>query len=232
MGICAIWGAPRSGKTTLAVNLAYAMSRSDKTVCLISPVPYSELSGFLGVKIPAEQSLQAALRCKESIKHVVFKADELFFVLAAPVTVDAFDDNYSSEQVKSLLEQALITFDTVIVDCSSESDNLIAAWSLNRADTVVLNVGGHISCLMWYMANQRALQTVQHKAVYVSSEVMSGFDHNALHQLLKCKPDIKIPYVVEAPLMQIENKLLYQLPGKKGKAYSGAVNELYEVIRV
>ena len=62
MGIYAIWGAPQSGKTTLAVNLAYAISKGDKTVCLISPESYSELSAILGIKIPEEHSLRAALR--------------------------------------------------------------------------------------------------------------------------------------------------------------------------
>ena len=61
MGICAIWGAPRAGKTTLAVNLAYGISRGDKTVCFISPVDYSELSALLNVKIPEEHSLRAGV---------------------------------------------------------------------------------------------------------------------------------------------------------------------------
>lgn len=62
MSICAIWGAPQSGKTTLALNLAYGISRGDKTVCLISPVEYSELSALLGVKIPVEQSLRCSAK--------------------------------------------------------------------------------------------------------------------------------------------------------------------------
>ncbi|MDD3231069.1 MAG: AAA family ATPase [Oscillospiraceae bacterium] len=230
MRICAIWGAPQSGKTTLAVNLAHAISRGDKTVCLISPATYSELSAILGVEITEEQSLQAALRGSVGIKQTVFKVDELFFALAAPVTADAFDDDYSSEQVKSLLELAQITFDIVIVDCPSETNNLFAAWSLNMADTVILSLSGYISCVLWYAANKRALQAVQKKTVYVSSEVTSDFDYDAMHRLLKCTPDIRIPYIREAPLLQNENRLLYQLSGKKGWTYAKAINQLYEVI--
>lgn len=231
MSICAIWGAPQSGKTTLAVNLAYAISRGDKTVCLISPAAYSELSALLGVKIPEEHSLRAALRGSTGIRQTVTKVDELFYVLAAPVTVDAFDDDCSGEQVKSLLELTRITFDFVLVDCPSEPNNLIAAWSLNRADTVVLTLGGNISCVMWYAANKRALQAIQNKAVYVSSEIISDFDYGAMHQRLKCTPDIRIPYIREAPLLQNEMKLLYQLSGNKGRVYSKAINQLYEVMR-
>jgi hypothetical protein len=231
MGIYAIWGAPRSGKTTLAVNLAYGLSRGDKTVCLISPALFSELSAFLGINITEDHSFLTALRGKGSIKQTVVKADELFYVLGAPVTADAFDDNYTSEQVKTLLEQARITFDDVIVDCPSETNNLFAAWSLNKADNIVLSIGGNISCAIWYTANKRALDAIQNKSVYVCSEVTPDLDYAALHKLLKCKPDIKIPFIKEAQLLQNENKLLYRLPGKKGKVYSGAINELCGVIR-
>lgn len=133
MGICAIWGAPQSGKTTLAVNLAYAISRGDKSVCLISPKTFSELSVLLSVKITEEHSLRTALQGRESIKQIAFRVDDLFFVLTAPVTGDLLDDNYTSEQAKSLLEQARITYDIVIVDCPSEPNNLLAAWALNKA---------------------------------------------------------------------------------------------------
>lgn len=230
MGICAIWGAPQSGKTTLAVNLAYAVSRGDKTVCLISPAAYSELSAFLGVKIPKEHSLQPALWGSVGIRQAVFKVDELLYVLAAPSTADAFDNDYTGEQVKTLLELARITFDVVIVDCPSETNNLIAAWSLNRADKVLLFLGGHISCVLWHMANKKALLAVQNRAVYVSSEATSDFNYDAMYRLLNCTSGIRIPYIREAPLLQNEKRLLFGQSGKKCRAYAKAINELYEVI--
>ncbi|MEA4895660.1 MAG: ParA family protein [Oscillospiraceae bacterium] len=231
MSICTIWGAPQSGKTTLAVNLSYAISRGNKSVCLISPVEYSELSALLGVRIPEEHSLRAALRGSTGIKQTVYRIDELFYVLAAPTVADAFDSDCTDEQVKTLLELALLTFDVVIVDCPSETNNLIAAWSLNKADTVLLCLGGHVSCALWHMANTRALQTVRNRAVYVNSEVTSEFDYDAMCRLLKCTPDIKIPYIPEAPLLQNEERLLYQMSGKKGRAYVNAINELYEAVK-
>lgn len=230
MGICAIWGAPQSGKTTLAVNLAYAASRGDKSVCLISPAAYSELSVFFGVKIPRELSLYKALQGGASIRQTVFKADELLFLLAAPITADAFDDDYSGEQVKSLLELARITFDLVIVDCPTEPDNLFAAWSLNRADRVLLTLGGHPSCVLWHGAYQKVLQAIAEKTVYVGSEVVSDFDYSAMYGLLKCTPEVNIPYIREAPLMQNDGRLLFGLPGRKGRVYRQSLNKLYEVM--
>ena len=143
MSLCAIWGAPQTGKTTLAVNLTYAVSRGDQSVCLISPVAYSELSAFLGVKIPEENSLSAALRGSDPLRQTVFKVDELFYVLAAPSAASALDGDYSGEQIKTLLELARLTFDVVLVDCLSETNDLFSAWVMNRADKVILCVGGH-----------------------------------------------------------------------------------------
>jgi hypothetical protein len=231
MSICAIWGAPQSGKTTLAVNFAYAVSRGDKSVCLISPEAYSELSAFLGIRIPEEHSLRAALQGSAGIKQSVYRIDELFYILAAPAETDAIDSDCTDEQVKTLLELARLTFDVVIVDCPSETNNLLAAWSLNKADIVLLCLGGHVSCALWYMANTRAMQTVRSRAVCVSSEVTSDFDYDAMCRLLNVAPNIKIPYIQEAPFLQNEERLLYQLPGKKGRAYVNAINQLYEAVK-
>jgi len=232
MGICAIWGAPRSGKTSLALNLAYAASRRGKSVCLISPTEYSELSSLLNIKISKSHCLQSALSGKENIRQSVFKADDLLYVLASPVSADAFDDNYSSEQVKSLLDAAKLTFDLVIVDCPSETNNLIAAWSLNMADIVLLCLGGHISCALWYETQKRALQAMQNKASFVCTQLTSDLDYEAMFTYMKCTPIVKIPYVSEASILQNERTLLYQLSGKKGKSYVKAINKLLEVIKI
>lgn len=230
MGICAIWGAPRAGKTTLAVNLAYGISRGDKTVCLISPVDYSELSALLYVKIPEERSLRAALQGRTGIRQTVFKIDDLFYVLAMPVTANAFDNDCSSEQVKRLLDLARSTFDFILVDCPSQPNNLIAAWSLNKAEKVLLCMGGHISCVPWHRANKKALQAVRYKTVYVRSEVTQDLDYTAMHKLLKYTPDIRIPYIREAVLMQNEGRFLFGLSGRRGRRYSKAINQLYEAV--
>jgi hypothetical protein len=214
----------------MAVNLAYAVSRGDKSVCLISPVAYSELSAFLGVKIPEENSLSAALWGGAPLRQTVFKAEELFYMLAAPSATSALDGDYSGEQVKTFLELARLTFDVVLVDCLSETNDLISAWTLNRADKILLCVGGHGSGVLWHRANKKVLQAVQDKTVYVGSEIISGLDYAAMYKLLKCAPDVKIPYIREAPLFQNERRFLFGLSGKKGRVYAGAIDKLYEVV--
>lgn len=230
MSICAIWGAPQSGKTSLVINIAYAASRHGKNVCIISPLEYSELSVLLGVKIPKEQSLSAALLGGENIRRAVFIITDLLYVLAAPANADAFDSSYTSEQVKTLLDIAKLTFDLVIVDCPSETNNIIAAWSLNLADKVLLCLGGHISCTQWYEANKRALETVQQKAAYIGTQTAADFDYAALYSFIKCKPKLELPHISEAKTLQNECKPLYGHAGKKGREYSCAMDKLLEVL--
>lgn len=230
MSIYAIWGAPQTGKTTLTVNLAYALSRGNQSVCLISPVAYSELSAFLGVQIPEENSLNAALRGGAPLRQIVFKVDDLFYVLAAPSAASALDSDYSGEQAKTLLELARLTFDVVLVDCLSETNNLFSAWTLNRADKILLCVGGHISGVLWHKANDKSLQAARNKIVYIGSEIIPGLDYAAMYKLLNCTPEIKIPYIREAPLFQNERRFLFGLSGRKRRAYAGAIEKLYGVV--
>ncbi|MPN54841.1 hypothetical protein SDC9_202518 [bioreactor metagenome] len=161
----------------------------------------------------------------------MFRVDELFYVLAMPVSVDAFDSDYSDEQIKRLLDMARLTFDFVLVDCPSQPDNLIAAWSLNKADQVLLCMGGPVSCVLWHRANRKALQAVRSKTVYVGSEVTQALDSAKLYKLLKCAPEIRIPYMEHAALLQSEGRFLFGQSGRKSRVYSKAINQLYGVMQ-
>ena len=205
-----IWGASGVGKTTLALALSKALIAEGKTVLLISPEPYSELSAIGGVKIPTEQSLQTAIRTG-NLKQSVFQKDDCFYILAAPSCHDCFDDNYSAEQVKALLALAQTTFDTVIVDCPTEMNNLVSAWALTLADKVLLCIGGEYQGAMWYKSAERAIDAIKHKTIFVGMETSDAFDYEALYDFLEQKPHCRIPH-------------------KRQKAYDKAILKLLEVM--
>ena len=188
-----IWGASGVGKTTLALALSKALIGEGKTVLLISPEPYSELSAIGGVKIPTEQCLQTAIRTG-NLKQSVFQKDDCFYILAAPSCHDCFDDNYSAEQVKALLTLAKTTFDTVLVDCPTEMNNLVSAWALSLADKVLLCIGGEYQGAMWYKSAERAIAAIKHKTISVGMEISDAFDYEALYDFLEQKPHYRIPH--------------------------------------
>ena len=68
MSITAVWGPPNSGKTTLAIDLAYALTRYGRSVCLLSPEPYGELGARLGLNIPQERSLLGVSKGEASLE--------------------------------------------------------------------------------------------------------------------------------------------------------------------
>ena len=231
MSINAVWGPPHSGKTTLAIDLAYALSQKGQSVCLISPELYSELSARMKINITKQKSLTMAYKTKESLKQVVFRADELLYVLAVPCYNDAFGEDTGSDAAKTILDQANTLFDVVLVDCPSYAGSVLAAWALNRAEKVLLLTGGQASSGLWYNAYRRAVEIVTPRAVSVCIEINDSFDYPALHKLIGVSPGVWIPFYKDAEAFQNLKPTLYDSGGKTGKAYSGSINEVCMKLR-
>ena len=231
MSLTAIWGPPGSGKTSLAIDLAYALSKGGSSVCLISPEPFSEMSALLNIKITKQQSIEAAYHAIGNLKQTVLKVDGLLFVLAAPYYTDAFEAEASLSDVKALLEETEATFDCVIVDCPAHGHNTLAAWSMNQADTVLLLTGFRSASGLWNRAYQRAIKAMDGKTVPVCLQGDSGFDYRALCRLEELNPTIWVPFVLDAEAVRRMRRTLYDSGGKVGKAYNAAIDELCIVAR-
>ena len=159
MGINAVWGPPQSGKTTMAIDLAFALSRGGQSVLLISPELYSELAARLNIRIEPEKSLVAAYKNKESLNQIVHTVDDLLYALAVPFDNDAFGEDVSEEVARVVIEQANNLFDVVIVDCPAHTGSALAAWALSRAEVVFMMSGAHSAAVMWNNAFRRAVDT-------------------------------------------------------------------------
>lgn len=228
MGITAVWGPPRSGKTTLSVDLAHAASERGRSVCLISPEPYSELTAKLGIRIMRDKSLDKAYGAPGNLRQTVTEADELFYVLAAPWDHDAFGDEPSPDQAKELLRQAEGVFDLVIADCPATGDSLTTAYALNRADRVIMLSGSDEGAAMWYGAFRKAVNAVSEKTLTVCDGTDPAFDYLSLCKLIGKKPDLFVPYFPGAERELKRRKTLYGAGGRTGRAYAESVRKLLE----
>ena len=226
MAIYAVWGPPQSGKTTVAIDLAFALSQSGQSVLIISPEPYSELSARLSVQIKKEQSLSALSGGIASLKKSVMQVDSLLYVLAVPYDYDVFDGDMSSAAAKDMLEQAAVMFDAVIVDCPSSACSVIAAWAINTADALLLLMGARSAAVLWNGSFRRAIDTAKGRTIHICNQTSKGFDYHALCSVLKLEPDIRLPYFPEADVTQESRRCLYGASGKTGKAYSEQIDEL------
>ncbi len=226
MAINAVWGPPQSGKTTVAIDLAFALSRNGRSVCLISPELYSELAVKLGIQINREKSLSAVSKNRESLKQVVYPVDDLFFVLAVPYDYDAFEDNLSEDVAKDILKQASELFDQVIVDCPSHTESVLAAWALSYADCVLMMSGANSAAVLWKKAYTRAIQPISKRSIYVSAEINDFFDYSLLHDMLDVSPVAWLPHVENAAMTQILKRTLYQRGGKIGGQYTKGIDTI------
>ena len=230
MGIAAVWGPPRSGKTTVAIDLATALSERGKSVLLISPEAFSELSARLGIQIRQNKSLMAAYKNRETLKQIVHKVDDLLFVLAVPFDHDAFGDDLSEELAKSILTQAKNLFDVVLVDCPSHTDSVLAAWALSSSDHVLLLSGANSAAPLWNKAYRKAVEAMEHKTFHICAEVSESFDYHTLLSVLDVTPEAWLPYFPNADMVQNTKKTLYKTNGKSGKAYTKAVDALCDLL--
>ena len=228
MGINAVWGPPQSGKTTMAIDLAFALSRGGQSVLLISPELYSELAARLNIRIEPEKSLVAAYKNKESLKQIVHTVDDLLYALAVPFDNDAFGEDVSEEVARVVIEQADNLFDVVIVDCPAHTGSALAAWALSRAEVVFMMSGAHSAAVMWNNAFRRAVDSVKDRACYVCAEVNDSFDYRTLHTLLNITPDYWLPFYENAGMLQLLKRTLYQGSGRIGREYTKAIDHICE----
>lgn len=230
MGMIAIWGPPNSGKTTLAIDLAFALTRYGKSVCLLSPEPYSELGARLGLSIEASRSLAAASKVKGTLEQIALGVSDLLFLLAAPADADAFSEDAGSDGARRLLETARDAFDAVLIDCPAGTDSALAAWSLQRSDAVLMLSGCRSASGLWFSAYRRVIETLSSKVIPLCLEASRTFDYPGLLKITNMTPAMWIPFYPEAEETQAERQTLYGSGGRIGKAYTDALNELCEIL--
>ncbi len=226
MAITAIWGPPCSGKTTLATDLAFAISKRGRSVCLVSPEPYSEMSAILNIRITDAQSIQAAQHLVGNLKQTVCQADGLLFVLAAASDADAFESEITGNDARSILTSADAAFDSVLVDCPPRADNTMAAWGLNLAQSVLLLTGFRNSAGFWHRAYSRAIQSFSDKALPICVQGNDGMDYRSLNRMIELVPRVWVPYYPAADNVRQMRRTLYDSGGKVGKTYNAAIDEI------
>lgn len=155
--ILAIWGGKHSGKTTLAVNLACALSeRGMLTGIISSNLIYGELQTFFGQTVPKGKGLFEALHAKNPNIGELFIAcpdsKNLFFLSVPTRYSGLLCDNVTLEDAEQMLNAAALVFDVLIVDGSTEINNPVSGVGLWLADKVLTLHRPSIAAQMWQTA--------------------------------------------------------------------------------
>lgn len=191
MSIYAVWGAPRTGKTEIAIALSKTLAREGRVVCLISAQDHAELYGKLEVNCEVGYGLAAAISsgAYAGRSAVEVENEHGLFLLSATPFNSVLDLIFTKEQALNLLTGSASNFQDVIVDCTSTLNSAISGEALSLADKVIVPIAGNFNVLYWYFANENNLSSLRHKSVYVRNCTVKKFDYITLEKALKLPAD-------------------------------------------
>ena len=132
---------------------------------------------------------------------------------------------------KAILKQAEDLFDVVIVDCPAHTGSALAAWALSSAEHVLIMSGAHSAAVLWNKAYGRAVDAVVDKTFHICAEVNDSFDYRTLHAMLDVTPEVWLPYVPNASMLQLLKRTLYQGNGKLVKEYTKNIDAICVLLK-
>lgn len=232
--ISAVWGSPQSCKTSVAAELAVALSQADSTVCLISSVDFSEMPLRFGVKIPPEQSISAAYQIpRQNIRSCVCEVSPNLFLLAPAAADSALSLICTGRQAEELLKAANAMFGNVIVDCTSWTPNALTGTAVSLCDYLLLTISSKTSAYPWHMTNRQYLNKLRSRSHIIMCKTSETYDYEQLLQNIGCgEPEIVLPYMKEYTDYANSGQLILKdaSKGKAARKYQNAMGHLVKTL--
>ena len=228
-----VWGAPGSGKTTLAVNLATVLADSGFMTCLVSGTDHGELQAFFGTSVPKGKGLYAAISSGHNVGESLVLARQDLYILELDTGGDSFDiAAITPEQVGHVLGDLRDRFSYVVIDCTRHKESTFTGMGLAEADSVIVTVPHRVSAATWHISNKQMLDAIMPKTIFVDADTREGGCD--MSQLLASIPlpdcEIKLNCVDEAYLCENEGRPIVTVGGRAAKKYRAAVLALIHAI--
>lgn len=228
--IISIWGANGSGKTTTAVNLAFALAQRNFLVGVISSnMYYGEMQTVFGCNVDSDRGTYHSLMSGETKNMFVQAGKSAVFVLSAPDKFDAMQlTTVSADSAINLLDNAVDSFDFVIIDGNTELNNPISSIGMTKADKVLIVHKPSVKDCLWYRSMQNVIDLLN--LSYKSEHILNGHDKSC--DLSAYKSSIGLDFSYE--LGYVENAKIYANTGqaivfhdmKQEKAYTTGIQNL------
>lgn len=232
--ITAVWGSPQSCKTTVAVELASALSQTDNTVCLISASDYSEMPLRFGIKLRPEQSISFAFQLpQQTIRNCAYEVCPNLFLLAPAATDSPLSLLCTGGQAEELITAAAAMFNEVIVDCTSWTPNALTGNAISHCDDLLITISSKSSAYLWHTANRQYLSQLKKRSHIVMCQTSETYDSERLLQMIGCgTPEATLPFIAEYQNQNYENSgtlILKDSPsGGAARQYRREMNRLVE----
>lgn len=214
--VVSVYGANGSGKTTIAVNLAYSLAETGAIVGILSTdLSHPSLTGFLGMSISSHQPNWEHLCIKGyDIKDVARyfvphpKYSNLFVLSVSneanclTYAGDHIMDN--ADKVIAFYKQLEVSdFDYVILDLDNDVNNLLSTYGLYYSTQIIHTVIPHIQGLTFFNAYELFIEKMRNKAngnpiIHVSNADRNYFGLSKFEEAACIKFDHNLPYEEQA----------------------------------
>lgn len=239
--VIAIWGNPNSGKTTLSIKLARALSRQKKNVILIhcdneTPV----ISTILPFTTTKDQSLGALLSAMEITQESILKAcipvggyKHLTIMSYLHGETDKTYAKYGQERLLDFFILLKHLADHIIIDCSSYiGEDLLSRTALELSDQVIRLITPDLKAISYFDAclpllGDRKFKTNKH--IKIISNVKSDMPRDMVANKFG-GTHLALNYSGELERQFYEARLFEELLEKKSKPYVSEVKRLMDMI--
>ena len=238
--ILTVWGSPASGKTTVTMKMAAALSARKRNVAVVmcdaaAPSIPTVLAGKTIPDVSMGDVLTAPAITQELVlKHCIpigkhpyvtllgYKMGENVFTYA----------EYAKERAVDMLVLLRHIADYVIVDCTSVlTDNVLATAALEVADQVVRLCGCDLKALSYFasylpLIADRKFSPGHHIKVLSATRPMLGATYDGLFGDVK----YRLPYTPGVAEQGDGLKLLEPLSGRENEAYNAEIGAILQEV--
>ena len=195
------------GKTTLAVNLSYALTSLNKKVALIDlSLQFGEVGVYLD--IPKGDTIADMVE-ERSFELSTVKSYLIRHQSGIQVMLSSSSPEYSElirpEHIDAILSSLRTEFDYIVVDMGvSLGDCAIAA--LETADTILLVVSGDIAALHDAKRSIKVLEALNQQdkiKLVVNKDGISSITVKNIATLLEITPSLIIPYDLKSAMLAV-----------------------------
>jgi pilus assembly protein CpaE len=195
------------GKTTLAVNLAYALVTMNKKIALIDlNLQFGEVGVFLD--IPKGDTI-ADMAEEHSFELSTVKSYLIRHQSGIQVMLSSSSPEYAEliqpEHIDAILSTLRTEYDYVVVDMSTSLGDCAVA-ALETADTILMIVNEDIAALHDAKRSMKVMEALnlQDKVkVVVNKEGISTITIRNVSTLLEAEPVLIIPYDLKSAMMAV-----------------------------
>ena len=236
--LIAVCGSPESGKTTLGLKLAQEIYFTKKTSVLFMSADLNvPVMGYLFPHCKASDLYSIG---KTLDKTDIYREDVMKQIVTVKTMMNfgylgfkAGENKYSyprptEDKVLDLFRCMSEIAEYVVIDCTSDSDDLISSLAIREADNVILAVTPDLKCMTYYGSNGDAFLGCANKAEYV----MNIMDKDLFLPIDEVKTHFKkiqfvLPYSVALKQQTITGTLSERLADRK---YREVISQLAKAV--